>query len=37
MEECNKECCNCHTKHREDAELKKLINRLNRIEGQVRG
>lgn len=37
MEECNKECCNCQTKHREEAELKKLMNRLNRIEGQVRG
>lgn len=37
MEECNKECCSCQTKHREDAELKKLMNRLSRIEGQVRG
>lgn len=37
MEECNKECCNCKAKHRDDAELKKLMNRLSRIEGQVRG
>lgn len=32
-----KDCC-CHkTKHREEDEYKMLINRLNRIEGQVRG
>lgn len=32
-----KECC-CHkTKIRSDEEYKKLINRLNRIEGQIRG
>lgn len=37
MEDCKKECCNCNTKHREEEELKKLMNRLNRIEGQVRG
>lgn len=32
-------CCGCtdRIKHREDQELKKLINRLNRIEGQIRG
>ena len=31
------ECC-CHkTKIREEKEYKSLINRLNRIEGQVRG
>lgn len=30
-------CCCCKTKHREEDELKKLINRLNRIEGQIRG
>lgn len=30
------ECCN-KTKHRDEAEYKALINRLNRIEGQVRG
>ena len=31
------QCC-CHkTKHRSEDEYKTLINRLNRIEGQVRG
>jgi DNA-binding FrmR family transcriptional regulator len=30
------ECCN-KTKKREPEEYKKLINRLNRIEGQIRG
>ena len=30
------ECCK-KTKHRDDQEYKSLINRLNRIEGQVRG
>ena len=36
MEE-NKDCC-CHkTKIRPEKEYKDLINRLNRIEGQVRG
>ena len=30
------ECCK-KTKHRDEAEYKALINRLNRIEGQVRG
>lgn len=30
------ECCK-KTKQREEAEYKSLINRLNRIEGQVRG
>ena len=35
---CNKECCSCEKNtHRTDEEKKKLINRLNRIEGQVRG
>lgn len=30
--------CHCHkTKKRDEAEYKKLINRLNRIEGQIRG
>lgn len=35
----NKGCCCCHgkTKHRTDEEQKSLINRLNRIEGQIRG
>ncbi len=33
-----KECCPCHrTKKRSPEEMKKLINRLNRIEGQIRG
>ena len=31
-------CCCCHkTKERSDDEYKCLINRLNRIEGQIRG
>lgn len=30
-------CCCKKTKHRSDSEYKALINRLNRIEGQVRG
>ncbi|MCQ4022957.1 MULTISPECIES: metal-sensing transcriptional repressor [unclassified Ruminococcus] len=30
--------CECHkTKERSEEEYKKLINRLNRIEGQIRG
>ncbi len=32
---CNK--CECKTKVRDEAELKSLVNRLSRIEGQVRG
>mgnify|MGYP005860095355 FL=1 len=33
-----KETCCCHkTKERSEQEYKSLINRLNRIEGQVRG
>ncbi len=36
MEENECECCR-KTKERSAAEYKKLINRLNRIEGQVRG
>ena len=33
----NEKCC-CHkTKKRSEAEYKSLINRLNRIEGQIRG
>ena len=32
------ECCGCHkTRVRSGEELKKLTNRLSRIEGQVRG
>lgn len=30
-------CCSHKTKSREDKEIKDLVNRLNRIEGQVRG
>lgn len=30
------ECCTKH-KHRDETEYKSLMNRLNRIEGQVRG
>lgn len=30
-------CCTHKTKHRSDEEYKALINRLSRIEGQVRG
>ena len=30
--------CHCHkTKIRDESEVKKLLNRLNRIEGQIRG
>lgn len=33
-----KECCRCHEKkERTPEEYKKLMNRLNRIEGQIRG
>ena len=31
-----KDCC-CRTKERSEKEYKDLINRLNRIEGQIRG
>lgn len=38
MDEIKSTECACHkTKKRDDLELKKLINRLNRIEGQIRG
>ena len=31
-------CCACHTKkERTEEERRKLVNRLNRIEGQIRG
>lgn len=30
-------CCTNRTKERSEAELRSLINRLNRIEGQIRG
>lgn len=32
-----KDCCNNKTKQRGEAEFKALENRLNRIEGQIRG
>ncbi|MCD7731676.1 MAG: metal-sensing transcriptional repressor [Oscillospiraceae bacterium] len=36
--QCKKNCERCHkTKERSEDEYKKLINRLNRIEGQIRG
>lgn len=31
------DCSELKTKHRDEQELKDLLNRLNRIEGQVRG
>ena len=34
MDNCN---CGFKTKRRDDAEYKSLINRLNRMEGQIRG
>ena len=37
MKEVKCECCSMKTKERSDKEYKDLINRLNRIEGQVRG
>ena len=38
MSDENKCCCNCERKReRTDEEYKKLMNRLNRIEGQIRG
>ncbi|MGN0550638.1 MAG: metal-sensing transcriptional repressor [Acutalibacteraceae bacterium] len=33
----DKECCTHKTKERSEEEYKHLINRLNRIEGQIRG
>ena len=33
---CQESCC-VKTKHRDSGEYKSLVNRLNRIEGQVRG
>ena len=33
----NKPCCHCKTTKRSAEERKKLINRLKRVEGQVRG
>ncbi|MCI5599890.1 MAG: metal-sensing transcriptional repressor [Hallerella porci] len=31
------ECMKCKVKHRDAAEKKKLMSRLNRIEGQIKG
>lgn len=33
----NEQCCCCKTTKRDEETLKKLTNRLNRIEGQIRG
>ncbi|MBQ7955163.1 MAG: metal-sensing transcriptional repressor [Lachnospiraceae bacterium] len=30
-------CCHCKTKERSEKEYKDMVNRLNRIEGQIRG
>lgn len=30
-------CCSCKKKEREEKEIKSLVTRLNRIEGQVKG
>lgn len=37
MEQKEKECCSHKTKERTEKEYRNLINRLSRIEGQVRG
>ena len=37
MSETRPECPYCRTKQRSPEEARKLINRLNRIEGQIRG
>ncbi len=36
-DKCTNECCSTKTKERSEEEYKRLIHRLNRIEGQVRG
>lgn len=37
-QECTKECCCCEKKKdRSEKEIKDMIHRLNRVEGQVRG
>lgn len=36
MDKCERCCCD-RKRHRTDDELKSLVNRLNRIEGQIRG
>ena len=36
--ECKHDCAACHrTRHRDPEEVRRLLNRLNRIEGQIRG
>ena len=36
--DCTKECCCCEKKkERSSKEIKDMVHRLNRIEGQVRG
>lgn len=37
MNEPKQNCCSCRTKHRNEKEERDLLNRLNRIEGQIRG
>lgn len=38
MEDIKKDCaCNVRTKKRSDKEFKDLVNRLSRVEGQIRG
>ena len=36
-DKCNECCCSGKTKERGEDEYKKLVNRLSRIEGQIRG
>lgn len=37
MNDSEQDCCSCRTKHRNEKEERDLLNRLNRIEGQIRG
>lgn len=37
MEDLNNTCPSCRTKERTESEYKNLIQRLNRVEGQIRG
>ena len=37
MNDPKQNCCSCRTKHRNEEEERDLLNRLNRIEGQIRG
>ena len=37
MDNPEQNCCSCRTKHRSEKEERDLLNRLNRIEGQIRG